>query len=95
MARPGLFPGVPLAHGTPAGAHGEGTAMIDLPMGGTTGLSHEHSHAIDECAAYLAAVPPTERPRPLVPAMRQMFGISSSEVCQAIRQSHDIVARPE
>jgi hypothetical protein len=55
---------------------------------------HEHSHAIDECAAYLAAVPPAERPRPLLPALREMFGLTSVEACQAIRQSHELIARP-
>ena len=66
----------------------------DLPVGGSTGLCHEHTAAIDECAAYLVAVPPEERPRPLLPAMREMFGLTSSEVCAAIRQSHEIRKAP-
>jgi hypothetical protein len=67
--------------------------MTDLPVGGTTGLSHEHSHAIEEAARYLAAVPPTERPKPLLPALREMFGLTSVEACEAIRQSHDFIVR--
>ena len=65
----------------------------DVPIGGTTGLSHEHSAAVDEAAAYLATVPPSERPRPLVPALREMFGLNSLEAVDAIRQSHEIGGR--
>jgi hypothetical protein len=67
--------------------------VTDLPIGGSTGLSHEHSAAIEEAAAYLAAVPPGERPRPLVPALKAMFGLSAFEACAAIRQSHELIAR--
>lgn len=66
----------------------------DVPLGGSTGLCHETTAAIDECAAYLAAVPPEERPRPLVPAMREMFGLSTVDVCAAIRASHEIRKAP-
>lgn len=49
---------------------------------------HEHSAAVDEAARYLVAVPPDERPRPLVPALREMFGLTPVEACQAIAESH-------
>lgn len=65
----------------------------DLPVGGTTGLSHEHSAAVDEAARYLADVPPGERPKPLVPALKAMFGLSAVECCQAIRESHEMIRR--
>lgn len=61
-----------------------------LPIGGTTGLSHEHSAAVEECARFLLAVPPGERPRPLIPAMREMFGLTPAEACEAIKLSHDM-----
>ena len=61
---------------------------VDVPTGGTTGLSHEHSAALDEAAVFLSAVPPAERPRPLVPALREMFGLTALECCEAIRESH-------
>lgn len=61
-----------------------------LPVGGTTGHSHEHSAAVDECARYLAVVPTLERPAPLVPALRAMFGLTSIEVCEAIRAAQQI-----
>lgn len=49
---------------------------------------HTASAAIDEAARYLVAVPPEERPRPLVPALREMFGLTPVEACQAIAESH-------
>ena len=64
--------------------------MARLPAGGSSGLSHEHTAATGQCAVYLAAVPPEERPRPFLPAMREMFGLTLSEVCAAIRQSHEL-----
>lgn len=53
-----------------------------------TGLDHQHSAAFDEAVVYLVAVPPGERPRPLVPALRQMFGLTPVECCEAIAASH-------
>ncbi len=54
---------------------------------------HEHTEAVTECARYLAHTPPEQRPTPLVPALKQMFNLSSSEVCAAISESHLIRAR--
>lgn len=51
---------------------------------------HEHSAAIDEAAAFLRSVPPGERPKPLVPALREMFGLSTVEACEAIKQSREV-----
>lgn len=53
---------------------------------------HEHSAAFDEAVAFLRSVPPGERPRPLVPALKAMFGLSAWECCEAIRQSHEVRA---
>lgn len=63
-----------------------------LPIGGTTGLSHEHSAAVEEAAAFLRTVPPPERPRPLVPALKAMFDLTSLEAVEAIRLSHEVQA---
>ncbi len=63
-------------------------SALDVPVGGTTGLSHEHSAAFDEAVVFLKTVPPGERPRPLVPALREMFGLTPVEACEAIRESH-------
>lgn len=66
-----------------------------IPVGGTTGVDHEHSGAIDEAARWLAITPPHARPRPLVPALRELFGLSPAEACAAIRESHLIRARAQ
>ena len=65
----------------------------ELSIGGTTGLSHEHSAAIDEAASWLAQLPAHQRPRPLVPALRARFGLSASQACQAIHEAGLIHAR--
>lgn len=67
----------------------------ELPIGGSTGHCHETSSAIEEAARWLAITPPHARPRPLVPAMREMFGLSPVEACMAIRESHLIRARAQ
>lgn len=64
----------------------------DLPIGGTTGLSHEHSAAVELAARFLRTVPPPERPRPLVPALKAMFNLTSVEAVEAIRLSHEVQA---
>ena len=62
----------------------------DLPVGGSTGCCHEFTAAVSEAARYLAVVPPEHRPRPLVPALRQMFDLSAVQACEAIAESHRI-----
>lgn len=64
-----------------------------IPVGGSTGIDHADNPQIDECARYLATTPPHARPTPLVPHLRDMFGLTSVECCEAIRQSHLIIAR--
>jgi hypothetical protein len=55
--------------------------MTDLPIGGTTGHSHEHSEAVTQAAIWLAdeQLPP----QPIIPALRQRFGLSALEACEA------------
>jgi len=64
--------------------------MTRLPVGGSAGSSHEHGAAIDQYADYLTAVPSEKRPRPFVPAIREMFRPTSAQVCAALRQSHEL-----
>jgi hypothetical protein len=66
----------------------------ELPIGGTTGLCHATSSAIDDCALWLAATAPDARPRPLYPAMRAMFGLTASEFTEAIRESKERGSAP-
>lgn len=65
--------------------------MSDIPIGGTTGLDHESSAAVDEAARWLAF----ERspPRPIVPGLQKRFGLTPAEACQAIREAGLIRAR--
>lgn len=67
--------------------------MTVLPIGGTTGLCHETSAAIDEAAAWLASTPRRHRDKPAVPLLRERFGLTASEACQAIAAANLIRAR--
>ena len=67
--------------------------MTDLPIGGTTGLCHETSAAIDEAARWLATTPRRQRQRAAVPLLRERYGLSAPEACQAIAEANLIKAR--
>ncbi|RYE62069.1 MAG: hypothetical protein EOO82_00465 [Oxalobacteraceae bacterium] len=54
---------------------------------GLTGIDHADNPAIGEAAAWLAAQ--TEPHRPLVPALRQRFGLSALEACEAAARAQD------
>lgn len=53
---------------------------------------HCHSASVEEAARFLRTVPPPERPRPLVPALKAMFDLTSLEAVEAIRLSHEVPA---
>lgn len=53
----------------------------DLPTGGTTGHSHEHSEAVVQAAQWLADE--KSPPQPLIPALRSRFGLSALEATEA------------
>lgn len=63
---------------------GNGIPQIDdtVPVGGTTGLSHEHSCAVELAAQWYSEQRP--RPSPAVPAIREKFGLSAMEACEAL-----------
>jgi hypothetical protein len=69
--------------------HGAGNGAGDHAPG-LTGTDHEYSAAIGLAAQFLVATPPGERPKPLVPALREMFGLTPIDACLAIRESHSI-----
>lgn len=58
----------------------------DQPIGGTTGLCHQSSAAIGNAAAWYAEHRDTCE-RPIVPALRRRFGLSTLEACQALREA--------
>jgi len=56
----------------------------EIPVGGSTGLDHGGTAAIDEAVAWLVANPRSTRTTATVPDLRQRFGLTTSEACQAI-----------
>ena len=65
-------------------------AAPDVPVGGSTGLDHESSAAIDVAAAWLAGLLPHEIPKPLVPALRRRFDLTAGDACTAIAEANKI-----
>jgi hypothetical protein len=59
--------------------------MTILPVGGTTGCDHHDNPAIEEAGRWLASTPREWRPRPIIPALCERFGISPKEACAAIK----------
>ncbi|MBU4529189.1 hypothetical protein [Hoeflea sp.] len=52
-----------------------------------TPAEHEHSAAVDQAAAWLRSLRDYEKPQPIVPALRDRFGLSPVEACQAIAEA--------
>lgn len=52
-----------------------------------TGIDHQDNPTIDEAARWLADQQPP--PRLAVPELRQRFGLSAVESCQAIALAHE------
>jgi hypothetical protein len=46
-----------------------------------SGVDHQHSAAVEEAARWLADQ--HQPPRPIVPALRERFGLSAVESCEA------------
>jgi hypothetical protein len=56
-------------------------------VGGTTGLCHQSSEAIGQAAAWYREHRATVE-RPLVPALRRRFGLTSHEAVMALREAN-------
>jgi hypothetical protein len=65
--------------------------MNGVPIGGSTGLDHESSAAIDQAAAWLATE--DHPPSPIIPTLRRRFGLSAIEACTAITEAEAIRGR--
>lgn len=52
-----------------------------------TGLDHETSESVSVAARWVAETPHEQRPRPLVWHLRETFGLTVSEACQAIGEA--------
>jgi hypothetical protein len=64
----------------------------DLPVGGTTGLCHETTAAIDEAARWLGAHRQELR-RPIIPELRDRFGLSALDAIRAAAEAIKYEAR--
>lgn len=62
-------------------------AAPNLPMGGTTGLCHQSTEAIGQAAAWYREHRETAE-RPLIPALRRRFGLTSHEAVMALREAN-------
>lgn len=58
----------------------------NLPIGGTTGLCHQSSEAIGEAATWYREHRDTCE-RPIVPALKRRFGLTSAEAVFAMREA--------
>lgn len=58
-----------------------------------TSIDHQKPAAIHEAARWLAFTPESERPAPLIPALRNRFRLSALEACEAIAEMKLIHAR--
>lgn len=56
-------------------------------------VPHEEKQAVHDAAEWLSRIDHTWRPRPIIPAVCEQFGLSYSEACQAIREASLIRAR--
>jgi hypothetical protein len=61
--------------------------MSAVPVGGSTGHCHESSAAVGEAAAWLAVTPADALPHPIIPALRERFGLTIGEACAACREA--------
>lgn len=48
-----------------------------------TGLDHEHSAAVEQAACWWVTVPLEDRPRYIIEILRERFGLSMLEACEA------------
>lgn len=52
------------------------------PVGGSTGLSHEHSAAFDEALLFLLNAQPHDLPCPLIGGLEERFGLTVVEALE-------------
>ncbi|TIW20349.1 MAG: hypothetical protein E5V65_08485 [Mesorhizobium sp.] len=58
-----------------------------------SGIDHLDNPKIEEAAAWLAITPRRQREKPAVPLLRERFGLTPVEACQAISAANLIIAR--
>lgn len=65
----------------------------DLPVGGSTGLDHIDAGRVELAARFIATSPCVTLPQPLPVALKRMFGLTCTEVEEAIAEARLIQAR--
>jgi len=63
-----------------------GAQSNHLPVGGTTGLCHESTAAIEQAAAWYREHRDTAE-QPIIPAIRRRFGLTPLEAIMALREA--------
>ena len=58
-----------------------------------TGIDHQHSAAIDEAAVQIANGLRDKIDRPFLPHVKQVFGLTTSEAIEAIREAQILRAK--
>jgi hypothetical protein len=53
-----------------------------------TGADRVPSDLVSAAAQWLATTPQALRPRPIVPALRERFGLTTVEACAAVREAN-------
>lgn len=53
-----------------------------------TGLDHQHTAAVDLAAEWLSMTRRDQISGPIVPLLRQRFGLTAQEACAAIAQAN-------
>lgn len=59
-----------------------------LAVGGSTGLCHQSTVAIEQAAAWYRENRATAE-RPLIPALRRRFGLTAHEAIMALREANE------
>lgn len=62
-----------------------------LPIGGTTGLCHSSAGEVEVAAEWLSRQ--VRGPAAVVPVLKECFGLSAVEACEAIALARGLAAR--
>ncbi|MBZ9910412.1 hypothetical protein LB557_30950 [Mesorhizobium sp. BR115XR7A] len=62
-------------------------------MMSNSGIDHQDNPNIDEAVRWLSTTPRRQREKPAVPLLRERFGLTAQEACQAIAAANLKLAR--
>ncbi|TKB12803.1 MAG: hypothetical protein E5V75_23995 [Mesorhizobium sp.] len=64
------------------------STAADLPGRGLTGLDHETSEAVACAGEWLSTTSRERIGRPIIPVLRERFGLSAPEAIEAVREAN-------